>query len=78
MSNSANDPLPSPEYVPFWQLSYFIGHRMMLVSNPDIHSTGLFATEESAQQYKLMEILKFPTNKYFIHQVNFPGNLIQL
>jgi hypothetical protein len=45
---------------------------MLMIQNPDINSIGLFGTALAAEQQMIMELLKSPTNRYFIHQINYP------
>lgn len=64
-------PIPPPEYITYYQLLKMSAGKFSSYYNPDVNSTGLFHRLEDAQNQQLLELIKDPTNKYHIYEIEW-------
>ena len=64
-------PIPTPEYMTYYQLLKMSGGKFTTFYNPELNSTGLFHRLEDAQNQQLMELIKDPANKYQIYEIEW-------
>ena len=69
---NANKPIPMPEYLPYWALTQQRGNTFMFIYSSDVNCQGLFRSEEAAQHQKLIELLRNPDAKYYVHRLLIP------
>ena len=66
-------PLPKPKYLTQYALLTIVGNKFMFMQNSlDIHSSGLWATRQLAEQQVLLEKLKVPGQRYEIYEIEWP------
>lgn len=69
-----NKPEAEPEYVSYWQITCFVGLKIIQFPNPEVNSTGMYETKLAAEHALLLLTLQNPGNKYFIHEISYPFN----
>jgi hypothetical protein len=72
MTTTANKPIELSEFISMFQISFFVNGKVAMICNFDTNSTGMFATRQAAEHQVIIEIMKNPNVKYFIHQLDFP------
>ena len=71
---TANKPIPMPEFLPYWIVIQQTGATFSFIHNTDINAPGLFRSEESAQHQKLIEVIRNPAARYYVHRIDIPTN----
>lgn len=65
-------PIEQPSHVSFYCIMYLIGTKFCLLHNADVNSNGMWATAQEAHQQVLMELLKDPTKKMHVYEIEWP------